>query len=246
MGSTSSWRADQRNYYELLESGFSPEQVSRIMSLNGARVLGEDERFGSIEPGKLADLVVIDGDAVRREAAVRNVTLVFKERVGYDAPALAESRAGAHRAAVTETPRFPLSIPVAAPLIGRFTVISDFTEIDNNSRARLGGGGSRGRTLPNASPSPTATISWSRARTGPRPTRTTWRKRSWPDCPAGLVLDSVINGAADGRSRRRASRVVDRTTRRALGTHPAARANRGLHGRRSTQHSTTRTWPWAP
>ena len=94
MGGALPGYGDQRNYELLLESGFSPEQVIRIMSLNGARVLGEDEQFGSIEPGKLADLVVIDGDPVRREAEIRNVTLVFKEGVGYDAPALAESVRG--------------------------------------------------------------------------------------------------------------------------------------------------------
>ena len=60
------------------------------MSLNGA-VPGEDERFGSIEPSKLADLVVIDGNRGRREAEIRNVALVFKEGLGYDTPALAES-----------------------------------------------------------------------------------------------------------------------------------------------------------
>ncbi len=94
MGGALPGYGDQRNYELLLESGFSPEQVIRIMSLNGARVLGEDDRFGSIEPGKLADLVVIDGDPVRREAEIRNVTLVFKEGVGYDAPALADSVRG--------------------------------------------------------------------------------------------------------------------------------------------------------
>ncbi len=94
MGGALPGYGDQRNYELLLESGFSPEQVIEIMSLNGARVLGEDDRLGSIEPGKLADLVVIDGDPVRREAEIRNVTLVFKEGVGYDAPALAESVRG--------------------------------------------------------------------------------------------------------------------------------------------------------
>ena len=41
-----------------------------------------------------ATLAVIDGDPVRREGELRNVTLVFKEEVGYDAPALAESVRG--------------------------------------------------------------------------------------------------------------------------------------------------------
>ena len=85
---------DQRNYELLLEAGFTPAEVVRIMTLNGARVLGEDQRFGSIEPGKLADLVVIAGDPVRRPAEIRNVTLVFKEGVGYDSAALVESVKG--------------------------------------------------------------------------------------------------------------------------------------------------------
>jgi imidazolonepropionase-like amidohydrolase len=85
---------DQRNYELLLEAGFTPEQVIQIMTLNGARVLGEDDRFGSIEVGKLADLVVINGDPVQRESEIRNVTLVFKEGVGYDSPKLLESVKG--------------------------------------------------------------------------------------------------------------------------------------------------------
>ncbi len=85
---------DQRNYELLLEAGFTPEQVIQIMTLNGARVLDEDHRFGSIEAGKLADLVVIDGDPVRRESEIRNVTLVFKEGVGYDSPKLLQSVMG--------------------------------------------------------------------------------------------------------------------------------------------------------
>ena len=85
---------DQRNYELLLEAGFTPEQVIRIMTLNGARVLGEEDRFGSIEAGKLADLVVIAGDPVERESEIRNVTLVFKEGIGFDSPRLLDSVKG--------------------------------------------------------------------------------------------------------------------------------------------------------
>ncbi|MCY4661366.1 MAG: amidohydrolase family protein [Acidobacteria bacterium] len=85
---------DQRNYELLLEAGFTPEEVVGIMTLNGARVLREDDRYGSVEPGKLADLVVIAGDPVRRPAEIRNVTLVFKEGVGYNSAALIESVKG--------------------------------------------------------------------------------------------------------------------------------------------------------
>lgn len=75
---------DQRNYELLIEAGFSPEEAIQVMTLNGAKVLGEDGLYGSIEPGKLAELVVIDGDPVARPAEIRNVTLVFRDGVGYD------------------------------------------------------------------------------------------------------------------------------------------------------------------
>jgi imidazolonepropionase-like amidohydrolase len=75
---------DQRNYELLIEAGFSPVEAIRIMTLNGATVLGEEKRLGSVTAGKLADLVVIKGDPVARPAEIRNVAIVFKDGVGYD------------------------------------------------------------------------------------------------------------------------------------------------------------------
>ncbi len=85
---------DQRNYELLIEAGFTPVEAIRIMTLNGATVLGEDKRLGSITPGKLADLVVIKGDPISRPAEIRNVMVVFKEGVGYDSAKLIEACRG--------------------------------------------------------------------------------------------------------------------------------------------------------
>ena len=85
---------DQRNYELLIEAGFTPVEAIRIMTLNGAVVLGEDKRLGSVTQGKLADLVVIKGDPIARPAEIRNVTLVFKDGVGYDAAKLIEACRG--------------------------------------------------------------------------------------------------------------------------------------------------------
>jgi hypothetical protein len=85
---------DQRNYELLIEAGFTPVEAIRIMTLNGAMVLGEDSRLGSVKAGKLADLVVIRGDPVARPAEIRNVALVFKEGVGYDPEKLIEACRG--------------------------------------------------------------------------------------------------------------------------------------------------------
>jgi imidazolonepropionase-like amidohydrolase len=85
---------DQRNYELLIEAGFTPVEAIRVMTLNGARILGVDDRLGSVAPGKLADLVVIRGDPVRTPAEIRNVALVFKDGVGYDPVKLVESVRG--------------------------------------------------------------------------------------------------------------------------------------------------------
>ena len=79
---------DQRNYELLLEAGFSPTEAIRIMTLNGAKILGVDSELGSIAAGKLADLVVIRGNPIAPPASIRNVTIVFKDGVGYDAAKL--------------------------------------------------------------------------------------------------------------------------------------------------------------
>ena len=85
---------DQRNVELLTDAGFSPSQVIQIMTANGAKILDADDRFGTVTAGKLADLVVIEGDLVRDPALIRNVTIVFKDGVGYDPEKLIESVRG--------------------------------------------------------------------------------------------------------------------------------------------------------
>src|SRR5256886_6107957 len=53
---------DQRNYELFIEAGFSPAQAVQIMTSNGAKILSLAQQLGTVEPGKLADLVVLHGD----------------------------------------------------------------------------------------------------------------------------------------------------------------------------------------
>jgi len=85
---------DQRNFELLIEAGFTPVQAIEIMTANGARILGEYDRLGSITKGKLADLVVLKGDPIANPADIRNTTIVFKDGVGYDAPKILDSVKG--------------------------------------------------------------------------------------------------------------------------------------------------------
>jgi len=85
---------DQRNLELLVEAGFTPVEALRIMTLNGAIVLGVDEDLGSVEQGKIADLIVVRGNPAANPAEIRNVTVVFKDGVGYDSARLIESVRG--------------------------------------------------------------------------------------------------------------------------------------------------------
>lgn len=75
---------DQRNFELLVEAGFSPVEAVQVMSAHGAKVLGIYDEVGSIEAGKRADLVLVDGNPVEQPADIRNVVLVFKDGVGYE------------------------------------------------------------------------------------------------------------------------------------------------------------------
>ena len=48
--------------WSLAQGGMPAHDVLRAGTLNGARSLGLDRDIGSLEPGKLADLVVLSGD----------------------------------------------------------------------------------------------------------------------------------------------------------------------------------------
>ncbi|HEU5305535.1 MAG TPA: amidohydrolase family protein, partial [Gemmatimonadales bacterium] len=85
---------DQRNYELFVEAGFTPAQAVKIMTLNGARILGVDQRLGSVERGKLADLVVLKGDLTAEATVIRNPTVVFKDGIGYDPAKLIASVEG--------------------------------------------------------------------------------------------------------------------------------------------------------
>jgi len=85
---------DWREVELLVDAGFTPLEALRIASWNGALFLGQQERIGSIAPGKDADLVVVKGDPSKNIADIEKVEIVFKDGVGYDPAKLVESVRG--------------------------------------------------------------------------------------------------------------------------------------------------------
>jgi imidazolonepropionase-like amidohydrolase len=85
------WRAIEL----LVESdGFTPIEAIKIATLNGAVALGFDKTIGTIEIGKSADLIIIDGDPSKNISDLRKVQFVFKNGVGYNSKKLFDSVKG--------------------------------------------------------------------------------------------------------------------------------------------------------
>ena len=65
------------------EAGIPNLDILYIATLGAARVMKHDARWGSIAPGKLADLVLVDGDPSQRMRDLRRAELVMKGGVMY-------------------------------------------------------------------------------------------------------------------------------------------------------------------
>jgi hypothetical protein len=85
---------DQREIELLVEAGFTPVEAIHIATENGATYLGQQDRIGTLAPGKQADLVLVKGDPSKNIEDIENVETVFKAGVGYDSKKLIDSVKG--------------------------------------------------------------------------------------------------------------------------------------------------------
>ena len=69
-------------------AGIPAPQVLKIATLGGARVMKHDNERGSIAAGKLADMILVDGDPTARISDIRRVVTVIKDGTVYDAGAV--------------------------------------------------------------------------------------------------------------------------------------------------------------
>ena len=72
------------------QGGMTPHEALRSATLHGARYLGLDGDLGSIEEGKLADLVLIDGNPLADLRESRNVSHVMVNGRLFDASTMNE------------------------------------------------------------------------------------------------------------------------------------------------------------
>jgi imidazolonepropionase-like amidohydrolase len=67
-----------REFEMMVEMGLTPLQAIQAGTVNAADLLGWAEKVGTIEPGKWADIVAVDGDPLRDVTALEHVKFVMK------------------------------------------------------------------------------------------------------------------------------------------------------------------------
>jgi imidazolonepropionase-like amidohydrolase len=72
----------------LVESGLSPLEAITAATKSAAAIVNAGAEWGTLEPGKLADLVIVDGKPDRRIGDTRHITVVIKEGAIIDRTAL--------------------------------------------------------------------------------------------------------------------------------------------------------------
>ena len=82
MGTDSGVTPHGQNLRELAlmaEGGMAPAAVLAAATSGAAELLGLDDRLGTLEPGKLADLVVVHGDVLELATLTERIESVWME-----------------------------------------------------------------------------------------------------------------------------------------------------------------------
>jgi len=75
--------AYHRELFALSDAGLPNISILKAATINGAKALGISDKIGSIEPDKLADLLIVRGNPLEDIKAARDIELVVKGGVAY-------------------------------------------------------------------------------------------------------------------------------------------------------------------
>ena len=67
----------------MIEAGMTPMDAIKSATISAADLLGEKDKLGSIEAGKLADIVAVDGDPLKDSKSFGKVVFVMKDGLVY-------------------------------------------------------------------------------------------------------------------------------------------------------------------
>ncbi len=75
-----------KEFGALVRGGMTPIEALQAATINGAQLLGRDKEIGTIESGKFADIVAVDGDPLTDITVMEKVVFVMKGGEVYKSP----------------------------------------------------------------------------------------------------------------------------------------------------------------
>jgi len=174
------------NVQKAVENGLSKDEALRALTINAAEIFGAADQLGTIEVGKIANLVVTSGDLLARDAKVRHV-FIDGDQIELKKPEAAPARGGMGGG----RPGGPTGGPAVDPS-GNWSLTIQSPQGDINAQLTLNKDGDQiGGTL--GTPMGNITIKSGRL-TGNQIRLTATVEL------AGQTIDSVITGTIEGDS----------------------------------------------
>ena len=75
-----------KEFSRMVGLGLSPTRAIQAATINAARVLGIEDQVGTLEAGKVADIIAVPGNPVERIQLLEEVPFVMKRGLVIEAP----------------------------------------------------------------------------------------------------------------------------------------------------------------
>ena len=131
------------NANKSVENGLTKEAAIRAMTLSAAEILGVDNRLGSLETGKIANLTVSRGDILAKDKTITHVFVdgkLFEQKERPKAPAGTQSATGAQPSALAQVGgNYSITVEVPGqPIQGTLNLTQQEAILTGNFQSPMG------------------------------------------------------------------------------------------------------------